>query len=103
MSTEKFAYKKKVLVSVSSLFIKHCGFFLLDSFMWATVHLSNNQDKFQRALRNTDIKSIQNVFTTVQNQIHVFSKIELYGMAEQWDWIESPCRSHSLLDQEFFF
>ena len=48
-----------------------------------TARLSKDEGDFQRVLRNVDVESIQKVFTTVQNQIHILQEDDLNGLTEQ--------------------
>ena len=60
--------------------------------MWATVHLSKDEDQFQRVFQNVDVESVKKIFTTMQRQIHASQKEEHYGLTELLDWKESPLK-----------
>ena len=60
--------------------------------MWPPVHLSKEEDQFQRVLRNVDIEAIQKMLTSVQRKIRNLQDEEIYGLTEQLDWTESPLK-----------
>ena len=68
----------------------------MNSCMWGAVHLHHVQDQMRRALRITDVEQIQQIFTTMENQIVDLQFKELAGPYGQLSWERSPCRSCTL-------
>ena len=69
--------------------------------MWATVHLSKDEDCFRRIFQIMEVQKIQTVFETVQAQIS-YLKLrdpEVYGLSEHVDWTDGHWRRYSLLDK----
>ena len=54
----------------------------MNSCVWASVHLSKDGDQFQGVLRNMDVGSIQNVFTTVRHEVLNLQEGELIGLQD---------------------
>ena len=54
------------------LSIRRCAKLLMNSCMWATVHLSKDEDQFHRVLQNVEMESNQKIFSEVQSQIQTF-------------------------------
>ena len=57
------------------LSMRRCAKVLVNSCMWATVHLSNNDDQFHRVIQNVDMESIQKIFSKVQSQIQTLKRM----------------------------
>ena len=47
--------------------------------MWAAVHLDKDQDQNQRALRNTNVSEIQQMFSVMQDQIHTLENEKVWS------------------------
>ena len=68
--------------------------------MWAAVHMHEEKDQIQRALRNLSVAQIQQIFASTQNQIVSSQQTELSGMHGQLNWDESPWMSCTLLHKD---
>ena len=66
--------------------------------MWATVHLSTDQDD-KRNIPNVEVQKIQTVSETVQVQISNLKlhDEEINGLPEQVNWTDAHWRKYSLL------
>ena len=62
------------------------GLFFMNSCMWGAVHLHHEQDQMRRALRIMDVEQIQQIFTTMENQIIDLQFKELAGPYGQLSW-----------------
>ena len=65
------------------------------------MHVSKNEDQYQRAVQNVEIDNIQTIFESVLAQIQPrLQEGALHCLSEQVDWAGSPERQRSLLDQQ---
>ena len=66
---------------------------LMNSHMWASVHLDRGRDQFQRVFWHVDVDVIQQMVSSPQNQIQSLQERELSGLQGQLDWDPNPWRS----------
>ena len=69
----------------------------MNSCVWASVHLSKDEDVLKRISENLEVQRIQTVFETVQAQISILRLRDqlIYGLSEQVDWTDDYLRKYS--------
>ena len=69
----------------------------MNSCMWAAVYLSKDEDDFNRATQNKEVRRTQTIFKTVEAQISNLKNRdhEIHGLEETVDWISGLWRNSS--------
>ena len=62
----------------------------MNSCLWGAVRFDKDGGQTQRVLRNMDVELIQEVCTTVRNQVQSLQEGELFGLQDQLDWTRKP-------------
>ena len=69
----------------------------MNSCMWAAVYLSKDEDDFNRASQNKEVRRTQTIFKTVEAQISNLKNRdhEIHGLEATVDWISGLWRNSS--------
>ena len=94
MITENTVFHFSVNEAIWRIFMNCC--------MWAAVYLDHERDQFQRVLQNMDAGEIQQIFSTMQNQIRSLQQEELFGLHRYVNLDQSSWKSCTLLHKNIY-